>query len=518
MRCPSYNLVHGLLVIVLVGCDGPSPVDGLVPNPTPTGLETATSPELSSETVSKIEKFCGDCHPLPIPSTFPKADWPREVQQGYDFYIDSKRTDLEEPLIRDVVRYFQNAAPEKLVVPRADQLSSTESPVVFQSTSGLGIDTTPPATAHVRWSHELNTLFFTDMRKGSLSAWTPSREPSVGILEGKQRLITTGRNICRVHLLDWDSDGLQDYLVGELGSFPVGDHQNGRVTMHFGKEDGGVESVVFADSLSRVIEAKPFDYDDDGDLDILVVEFGWRKTGSLKLLRRIGGESRKPEFEVQTLDSRHGPLGIEIADMDRDGKLDYVVAYGQEIETVEVYYHRGNENFEKQIVTTLIDPSYNSSSFQIVDMDQDGRLDIVHTCGDTMDAVIAKPYHGLRWIRNLGDQRWEERDLGLLVGALQSTVADFDGDGDLDIAAVGLFPKAHLDGKGAYDSICWWEQKEHLQFIRHSIERDDCSHATCTAADVNADGRIDLVVGQWLSDDKTAFRLFLNQGMRTANR
>ena len=127
-----------------------------------------------------------------------------------------------------------------------------------------------------------------------------------------------------------------------------------------------------------------------------------------------------------------------------------------------------------------------------------------------MDALLPKPYHGLRWIRNLGNGEWENRELGLLVGALQSTVADFDGDGDLDIAAVGLFPKAHLDGPGAYDSICWWEQKENLVFVRHSIERDYCSHASCTTGDINGDGRVDLIVGEWLSEDRTAFRVFLN--------
>ena len=129
-----------------------------------------------------------------------------------------------------------------------------------------------------------------------------------------------------------------------------------------------------------------------------------------------------------------------------------------------------------------------------------------------LDAFIAKPYHGLRWIRNLGKGEWENRELGLLVGALQSAVADFDNDGDLDIAAVGLFSKAPLEGPGAYDSICWWDQKENLEFVRHSIEMDNCSHATCTAGDVNGDGRVDLIVGDWFAENRSAFHVFLNFG------
>ena len=37
----------------------------------------------------RVEAFCGDCHAMPDPSTFPRAAWHAEVQQGYDFYYAS---------------------------------------------------------------------------------------------------------------------------------------------------------------------------------------------------------------------------------------------------------------------------------------------------------------------------------------------------------------------------------------------------------------------------------------------
>ncbi len=485
--------------------------------PSKIALDTDTKPAikststLSPKVIANIEKFCGDCHPLPLPSTFPKANWPEEVRQGFDFYIESMRTDLDEPIRQDVVRYYQDAAPDKVVVPRADQMKVERSSVLFQKGPGIGPTESEPATAHLVWNSSQKSLYFTDMRAGTLREWTPPIEALfTANSPGNDRLISTGRNICRVTLCDWNQDGIQDYLLGELGSFPVGDHELGRVSLLLGKPDGSVESILLAQNLGRVVEAKPFDYDDDGDTDVLVADFGWRKTGALRLLRNVGGTTVNPKMEVETLDARHGAVGVEVADLDGDSKLDFVVAFGQEFESVEVYTNRGAGKFEHKIIMSLPDPSYNSSSIQVVDLDQDGRLDIVHTCGDTMDAMLPKPYHGLRWIRNVGNGVWENRELGLLVGALESAVADFDGDGDLDIAAVGLFPKAHLDGPGAYDSICWWEQKEQLEFVRHSIERDNCMHTSCTTADVNADGRIDLIVGEWLTEERSAFRVFLN--------
>ncbi len=476
---------------------------------------------LTEATVNRIQTFCGDCHPLPLASTFPKSSWQKEVEQGFNFYYESKRNDLPEPTLQEVVRYYRDAAPEKVIVPRADQLASAQSTVKFERSAALGIGEVAPATAHVVWNAATKSLLFTDMQVGTLRKWTPTDSAitrsnatttaTSQSLSGTEELLASGRNICRVHVCDWNSDGMEDYLLGELGSFPVGDHKNGRVTLRLGQVSGTPATVVLAENLGRVVEAKPIDYDEDGDLDVLVAEFGWLKTGSLILLRNTGGSLTAPEMQVEILDSRHGPLGVEICDLNGDSKSDFVVAYGQEFESVEAFVNLGGGQFQKQMVLELPDPSFNSSSFQIVDLDGDGKLDVVHTCGDVMDAYIPKPYHGLRWVQNLGDGKWKNHELGLLVGALQSTVADFDGDGDLDIAAVGLFPQGAADGPGAYDSICWWEQKENLEFTRHSIERDHCAHATCTSADVNCDGRVDLIVGEWLDTaDKAAFRVFLN--------
>lgn len=474
--------------------------------------------ELPDETIQQIERFCSDCHAMPIPATFPKSRWPEEVRQGFDFYIESRRTDLQEPIRQDVVKYFQDAAPERVDVPRADQMPSEASPVHFQpapdfrlSSDGGENPSASPAIAQLIWNSEKRAVYYSDMREGTFRKWQPWPMSSEGHLSPNDTVLATGRHFCKATMCDWDKDGTSDFLIGEMGLFQVADHQLGRVTLLRGLSDGTFQSQVLADKLARVVQATPFDYDEDGDLDVLVAEFGWRKTGALKLLRNSGASGSTTSLSVETLDPRHGILGVEVADMNRDGKLDIVACFGQEFESVEVYFNQGRGKYAHTIVHQLADPSYNASSFQVVDVDADGRRDIVHTCGDTMDAMIAKPYHGLRWIRNRPDGQWQNRELGLLVGALHSVTADFDGDGDLDIAAVGLFPDAHLAGKGAYDSICWWEQREQLQFVRHSIQRDTCSHAACAAADIDGDGRLDLIVGQWLAKNRTAIRVFFNK-------
>ena len=67
------------------------------------------------------------------------------------------------------------------------------------------------------------------------------------------------------------------------------------------------------------------------------------------------------------------------------------------VEEVRQGFDFGTLRNPKMQVETL-DQKHGALEVEIADLDGDSRLDIVHTCGDTMDALLPKPYHGLRWI------------------------------------------------------------------------------------------------------------------------
>lgn len=478
------------------------------PRPPAAGLNgTQAGRELSQQSLIRVERFCGDCHPLPLPSTFPKDSWEEEVVQGFDFYIASKRNDLDEPSREETIRYFVDRAPDKVIVPRADEMPVSPASVKFQRAElDLPVLDQPVSYSHLVVDQATQSLLTADMRGGDIRRW---KWDDTG--KWSSEILGNGRNSCRLSRCDWNGDGQEDWLVGEIGTFGVADHHVGRVSILINDGKGGFQKIVLADSLARVVEAQPIDYDRDGDLDVIVAEFGWLETGSLLLLRNPGSDPLQPTLQVERIDARHGALGVQVVDVNQDGFDDYVTAYGQEFESVEVHFGQEDGTYRGQTVLALPDPSYNASSFQVVDLDGDGRLDILHTNGDTLDAFIAKPYHGVRWLKNLGDNAWETRELGLLVGALQATTADFDGDGDLDIVAVALFPTANLAGPGAFDSIVWWEQQPNAEFVRHSIERDNCDYTTCGVADINGDGRMDVLVGGWsTAPGEKSIRAYLN--------
>ena len=130
------------------------------------------------------------------------------------------------------------------------------------------------------------------MRGSTLRVWNSSPLFPEANSRLNDRIIATGAHICRVHLCDWDRDGTQDYLLGELGSFPVGDHQKGRVSLLIGGPDDNVEKIILAENLGRVVEAKPFDYDDDLTLSL---ENG---PANPKLIRLAASGDIEPQFQT----------------------------------------------------------------------------------------------------------------------------------------------------------------------------------------------------------------------------
>lgn len=453
----------------------------------------ALNGQRDSEAVKTIEVFCGDCHPLPIPSTFPKQRWAEEVLQGFDFYIKSGRNDLVEPNREEAIRYYTSRAPNQLTIPHSDDFPKGDSKARFvRAYEGQTTMESPISYAHIISTGVKGEYLAADMRDGGIYRWRVEDRD-----DWSKEVVAVAKHACRLTQCDWNKDGIPDYLVGEIGSYTVGDHDKGRVGLLIGLQDGSFEHVVLADGLARVVEAQPIDYDLDGDTDVLVAEFGYLETGSLKLLRNAGSGQSHPEMTVEVLDPRHGAVGLRVSDLNKDGNEDFVVGFGQEYETVEAFYGDGMGNYRRELIYALPDPSYNLSSINLSDLDGDGLVDVVVTNGDTLDTFMAKPYHGVRWLKNGGGKKWIDRELGFLVGALHSAIADFDGDGDLDIAAVGMFPNAMDDGLGFYDSACWWEQQTGGVFVRHSVEKDSCNYTCCLASDVNQDGRIDLVLGKW---------------------
>jgi hypothetical protein len=317
-----------------------------------------------------------------------------------------------------------------------------------------------------------------------------------------------------IHPVDF-GDGRLGYVVAELGSFLPGDHNKGRVSWLRETEDKrDYDAVVLKDGLGRVADVRPADFDGDGRMDLIVAEFGWRKTGRILLLKQTGQDNGIPHFESSEIDSRHGAIHVPVADLNGDGRPDFVALISQEHEAVDAFLNQGGGRFERQRIFQADDPSFGSSGIELVDLDEDGDLDVLYTNGDSLDSHYLKPYHAVHWLENQGAFPFQHHELTSLPGAARAVPVDLDADGDLDIACSAYLPPRILNQVpgGKIDTLIWLEQEGKGKFLRHVIEQGASGHLALAAGDFNGDGTPDLAAGAFQPDSKDHWiRLWFNQ-------
>lgn len=309
---------------------------------------------------------------------------------------------------------------------------------------------------------------------------------------------------------DLNSDGIADLLIAELGSKQPGDHDKGALQYLRGTSIDSVKEEVtpicILDGVGRVAHVDVADFDNDGDKDLVVAEFGWQKTGGIWLLENgsptegsTSSAIHSESFRRHKIDSRHGAIHVRVCDLNSDKIADFVCLVSQEHETIDAYIGNGDLTFRREVVNAAEDPSFGSCGIELVDIDQDQDLDIVYCNGDNLDSLLIKPYHGVSLLINEGHFPFRKNKILALAGASDTASADFDGDGDMDIAVSGFIPPQLYDQLPApeYDSLCWLEQTESGVFVPHSIEKSKTGHLTITAGDFDGDDRMDLAVGNY---------------------
>lgn len=465
------------------------------PGPPP---DADPSPPLSPEVEQQVRDFCSHCHVYPQPSSFPRWAWKHEVEQGYRFFDDSALS-LQPPPQAAAFKYFQDRAPEKLPAVKIDY-AATPFPAALAKDAWPRLDQiASPHVSNVSLVHlsdprRLDVLAC-DMRASLVMSLRPyDTKPA-------WRVLGEVAHPAHVEVVDLDDDGVKDLLVASLGSFPPTDRRCGSVSWLRGKEDGTFHPpVTLLKDVGRVADVRAANFRGTGKLDLVVASFGWLKTGAILLLENHTTNWAKPDFRPVVLDPRNGTIHVPVADLNGDGKPDFVALFSQEHETVVAFLNEGGGKFRKEPIWSAPDPGYGSSGIELVDINGDGKLDVLYTNGDTLDKpYLLKPYHGVQWLENRGTYPFTHHAIAPMYGVHRAVAADLTGSGRLDILAVSFLPAEGFPDrqKQKLDAVIVLEQTESGKFVRHSLAAGDCDHVSCAVGDVSGTGRKDLVLGSY---------------------
>lgn len=470
----------------------PAPPAAAPRAPAATPVAVVEAPE------SEVRRACASCHDLPMPDQFPRGAWPKEVERGFKFLAQSGGIE-GAPSQEAVTAHYQARAPEKWTVP-VPPPAEVPLPVMLERIPLRCRDTYAPfSVANARFARLFDDethILACDMQGGYLVQAPAQHEP------GPLKILASGLgHPARAEDCDLDGDGIRDLLIADLGVFYPSDNAQGRVIWLRGRPGRAFEAITLADGLGRVSDVRPADFDGDGDLDLIVAVFGWHEQGEILLL--VNETPREPgaapAFRRKQVDPRHGTIHVPVADLDGDGRMDFVAVISQEYETVEAFLNDGRGGFRRETLFAAGMPSFGSSGIRLADLDKDGDLDVILTNGDVLDTGIIRAEHGVHWLENEGSYPFKHRKLAGLYGACGVAVGDIDGDGDLDIAASSFLPtRLFSEERKRFepDGIILLLQEGPGRFRKASLVSGTCLFPSCDLADIDGDGRLDLLAGQ----------------------
>ncbi|MSO23108.1 MAG: VCBS repeat-containing protein [Acidobacteria bacterium] len=293
----------------------------------------------------------------------------------------------------------------------------------------------------------------------------------------------------RVQAFDIDGDGDLDLLVAVMGQLQPTNDKIGSIVIleNTGKEQ--FVSHVIAERIARVTDVRGGDLDGDGDMDLAVGQFGYHE-GETRWMENLGGW----KFKAHILQNLAGPIHTIPADIDKDGDIDIMNLVSQEWEEIYLFENQGAGRFNTRLIWGSTNDDFGCSGMRLVDLDQDGDLDVLFSNGDCFDYLPPRPrpWHGVQWLENKGGFEFAFHRIGDLNGASAACAADMDNDGDLDVVAASacnLWENSHSQ------SIVWFENRGKISFTRHDLAYTPTHLMTLEAADLNGDGTAELVSG-----------------------
>jgi len=325
-------------------------------------------------------------------------------------------------------------------------------------------------------------------RPGPVSAWGADFAIADGVswraLPGQLALASTPLAAPSRQVVDGASGGALKVVAGDLDGDDDVDvvaaaYWDGTLAAWFNDINAGMpwRRRLVAAGLVHPVGLSLADVDRDGRLDILG---GAGESGHVDWWRNGGGEpiawSRYP------VDSGfRGAHDIAAADLDGDGDTDLVGAAWED-DQIAWWRHDGGDPI-RWTKTAIAGGFDYACKVAVADIDGDGDVDVVATAWTAQE---------IRWWRNDGGAplTWTEQTIARgFAGTHWVDCADVDGDGRMDVLAAAM-DRAE---------VAWWRNDggDPVDWVKRTITGQLAGAVSVDAGDLDGDGDVDAAAAGW---------------------
>ncbi|SFF27395.1 FG-GAP-like repeat-containing protein [Spirosoma endophyticum] len=456
-----------------------------------TDSSTTEKDPTTAEGEKLAKQYCSTCHSLVAPDALDKETWRKhalpamapklgvEVWQQTHYYHPPSATISQENWAK-LVDYYEKLAPEKPIkaTPPTPLVNDWS---IFKLVKPAEIKTEIATTTMVTIDSTTGQIYTSKETDPALYKWSATLKPT--------QVRTLPSPAVQADFVD-DGTGSHRAMLTCIGTMLAVDKPLGEL-LEIGLDKSTTSApVTLSNQLPRPIQSTAGDFNKDGLSDWIVCGFG-HNAGGLYLLKQRADH----QFDKVVIKEVPGATQVITGDFNHDGWLDFMALFAHADEGIWLFTNDQQGGFTDRNLLRF-PPVYGSTSFQLVDFNKDGRLDILYTCGDNSDySRVLKPFHGVYIFINHGSNQYKQTYFYPINGCTKAVAGDFDRDGDLDIATIAFF--GDLKNNPA-ETFIYFEQKKTLTFIPHALPVYTYGRWICMdVKDWDHDGDLDIALGNY---------------------